>query len=90
MTMQYIRKTYGVPAKRGMEVVPKSGANAGRIGYIRSSRDGLLTVVDAARGRYAWWGRYHPDDLIYGPHGFIRAQQQAGQWAFVPAMPPND
>lgn len=67
MTMQYIRKTYGVPAKRGMAVRIKSGSTAGRRGYIRASKGGLLTVTDVKQGRYGWWGRYHPDDLIYVP-----------------------
>lgn len=67
MTMAYIRKTYNVPAKRGMRVRPKSGRLAGNTGYIRVSRDGLLTVADTPNGRYGWWGRFHPDDLQYIP-----------------------
>ena len=66
MTMQYIRKTYGVPAKRGMRVRTKEGKES-RTGYIRSARYGLLTVTDVEHGRYGWWGRYHPLDLIYMP-----------------------
>lgn len=65
MSMQYIRKTYGVPAKRGMKVSPKSGQRAGQIGYIRRSSSARLVVVDVPFGRYGWQGIYHPDDLIY-------------------------
>lgn len=65
MAMQYIRKTYGVPAKRGMKVRPKCGRHAGLVGYIRSSSAAMLVVVDVPRGRYGWWGVYHPGDLIY-------------------------
>lgn len=67
MTMAYIRKTYNVPAKRGMRVVPKTGKRAGLVGYIRAARAGLLEVVDVPQGRYFWWSLYHPDDLNYEP-----------------------
>ena len=67
MTMQYVRKTYNVPAKRGMQVVPKVGLRSGQIGYIRKAHAGLLVVVDVPQGRYGWWSFYHPDDLDYRP-----------------------
>jgi hypothetical protein len=65
MTMAYIRKTYNVPAKRGMRVMPRTGVRKGMVGYIRAARDGLLEIVDVPQGRYGWWSLYHPDDLDY-------------------------
>lgn len=67
MTMANIRKTYNVPAKRGMRVVPKTGQRAGMTGYIRTARAGLLEIVDVPQGRYGWWSLYHPADLDYQP-----------------------
>lgn len=68
MSMEYIRKTYGVPAKRGMKVRPKSGARAGQVGYIRGSSAATLIIVDVPSGRYGWYSVYHPEDLTYMPH----------------------
>lgn len=65
MTMEYIRKIYGVPAKRGMQVVPKTGRREGQAGYIRSASGGTLVIVDVPRGRYNWYSLYHPADLDY-------------------------
>ena len=67
MTMANIRKTYNMPAKRGMRVVIKTGRWAGRNGYIRTARAGLLEIVDVPQGRYGWWCLYHPSDLDYQP-----------------------
>lgn len=68
MSMSEIRKAYGVPAKRGMPVRIKAGRWAGRSGFIRGSNlSQRLYVVDVEKGRYGWWGQYHPKDLEYLP-----------------------
>ena len=67
MSMAHIRKTYGVPAKRGMKVRPKVGPAKGCIGVIRrASVSGHLIVTDRP-GRYGWWASFHPSDLDYLP-----------------------
>lgn len=43
MTMAYVRKAYGVPAKRGMRVV-YTGGGAPVGGTIRSARTGRLKI----------------------------------------------
>lgn len=67
MSMAHIRKTYGVPAKRGMRVVPKVGAAKGWPGYIRSSNmsDRLIVTGERTRSGGDYWGSYHPNDLDY-------------------------
>lgn len=64
MSMGYIRKTYGVPAKRGMAVRVRDGHHKGRVGVIRRARHGYLVVTDKP-GRYGWWAVFHPKDLEY-------------------------
>lgn len=65
MSMDYIRRSYGVPAKRGMTVKPKIGPAKGLLGYIRGSRDSRL-VVAGTRGRNpAWVCILHPDDVDF-------------------------
>lgn len=65
MGMEYVRKTYGVPAKRGMVVRPKVGPAKGFIGAIRSvDANGSLVVKEKPRN--VWWtGVFHPNDLEY-------------------------
>lgn len=66
MGMQYIRKTYGVPAKRGAAVKPKVGPAKGCRGVIRrADSNGRLVVTDTPGRRYGWWGVFHPADLDY-------------------------
>lgn len=72
MSMAYIRKTYGVPAKRGMAVRPKVGPRQGQKGVIRRAKHGYLVVTDTP-GKYGWWGIFHPTDLDY-----LDAAQQPG------------
>ncbi len=67
MSMAYIRKTYGVPAKRGMKVVPTVGPAFGCVGIIRSARNARLVVSDAKGRDQTHWGIYHPKDLNYLP-----------------------
>lgn len=65
MSMEYIRKTYGVPAKRGMTVKPKCGMNKGLLGYIRGSSASYL-VIAGTRGRHpAWISILHPSDVDF-------------------------
>lgn len=66
MSMAYIRKTYGVPAKRGMAVRPKVGPFKGCNGVIRRAKDARLIVTDTP-GRYGWWSLLHPNDIEYLP-----------------------
>lgn len=63
--MAYVRKQYGVPAKRGMRVRIKEGSWAGRIGVIRSAHTcGWLNVTDKP-GRHGWYTTVHPTGLEY-------------------------
>jgi len=45
MSMEYIRKTYGVPAKRGGRVHFVDGHGEGWDGTIKSARNGKLRVL---------------------------------------------
>lgn len=68
MGMAYIRKTYGVPAKRGMQVKPKVGDHMKRTGTILSATSsGRLVVAERAGSLRLWWGVFHPNDLAYLP-----------------------
>lgn len=56
MSMEWVRKTYGVPAKRGMRVV-YTGGGAPVSGTIRSARTGRLKIqMDGAKSAKS----YHP------------------------------
>lgn len=65
--MDYIRRTYAVPAKRGALVRPKVGPAKGQLGRVLRALDsGRLTVRDNGPQRLqVWWGVYHPTDLHY-------------------------
>ena len=65
MSMADIRKTHGVPAKRGMRVRFKSGAWAGRTGVIRRAHSSGWLVVTDKPGRYVWYTTVHPMGLEY-------------------------
>lgn len=55
--MNYIRRTYGVPAKRGGRVRYTGGLKGPRFGTIRSARGGYLRIqLDGDK----WTGNYHP------------------------------
>lgn len=56
MSMAWVRKSYGVPAKRGMRVV-YTGRGSPVSGTIRSARSGRLNIqLDGANGTKS----YHP------------------------------
>lgn len=58
MTLEYIRKTYGVPAKRGARVRD----DMGREGTITGTRGPYLEVrIDG----YVFPFSYHPGTLVY-------------------------
>jgi hypothetical protein len=68
MGMEYVRKTYGVPAKRGAAVRPKVGPAKHCLGVIRrADSNGRLVVTDTLGRHHGWWGIFHPDDLEYLP-----------------------
>lgn len=65
MTMAELRALHGVPAKKGMRVIPKLGQfMAGNRGRIMSQRDGRLVVRNAGIGE-RWRSDYHPSELQY-------------------------
>ncbi len=45
LVMDYIRRYYGVPAKRGGRVVYSGGKNGERMGTIKSARGGYLMIL---------------------------------------------
>lgn len=56
-TMGYIRKTYGVPAKRGGRVRYTGDSRGERFGTIKSARGGYLKIqLDGD----SYTGTYHP------------------------------
>jgi hypothetical protein len=61
MSMDYIRKAYGIPVKVGMEVRIRKGAG--------SWFDGMTGKVLRAQGQYVvvkgetWRGNFHPADI---------------------------
>lgn len=60
--MDYVRRTYGVPAKRGGRVIIDDGSITARHGTITSARQGRLRVrVDGDKHPRI----YHPLDLFY-------------------------
>lgn len=63
MSMEYIRKTYGVPAKRGMQVRWRVRSGEWQVGTIVGSRGSYLRIrIDG----FKYIGSYHPTyDLIY-------------------------
>lgn len=65
MSMEYIRKTYGVPAKRGGRVEFESGANNMLLGTITGSRGARLRIrLDGHKHAF----NYHPTwNLTYLP-----------------------
>jgi hypothetical protein len=64
--MSELRKMTGTPVKRGALVKIRSGAWAGRKGYVRRATNyGTVEVTDCATGRYGWWTTVKPNDLEY-------------------------
>lgn len=64
MSMEYVRKTYGVPAKRGGRVIAKDGMGRTTTGTITGARSGYLRI------RLDGWGysqNYHPTTVEYLP-----------------------
>ncbi|PKM47066.1 MAG: hypothetical protein CVV05_01365 [Gammaproteobacteria bacterium HGW-Gammaproteobacteria-1] len=61
MSMEYIRKTYGVPAKRGGEVRVMLDGSDGIPGTITGSRGQYLRIRIAGRRRP---GLYHPTHAL--------------------------
>jgi hypothetical protein len=60
MSMEYIRKTYGVPAKRGGKVIINTHLGVKFNGIITGSKDARLRIsINKRRG-----GLYHPTDNI--------------------------
>ncbi|WP_426237377.1 hypothetical protein [Pseudomonas sp. TWP3-2] len=64
MSMEYVRKSYGVPAKRGMRVL-YTGCGRHEYGTIRSARNGRLMIrLDASKLTMP----FHPTwELAYQP-----------------------
>lgn len=63
MSLPYIRRTYGVPAKRGMRVQYGDSKNAAQ-GTIVGSRNAWLRIRWDGSGRVSTW---HPTDeaIVY-------------------------
>jgi hypothetical protein len=78
MGMEYIRNAYGVPAKRGGLVKPKTGPAIGQVGRILREKNSRLTVRDNGQGRAkAWIGDFHPRDLEYLDNRSTQPEPQA-------------
>lgn len=66
MSIEYIRKTYGLPVKVGQQVRIRKGAG--------TWFDGFKGKVLRARGQYVvvkgetWRGNFHPGDIECLPH----------------------
>lgn len=58
MSFEYIRKTYGVPAKRGGKVLIDDGGGGSIPGTLVSADHRVIVRTDCPKARL----RFHPDD----------------------------
>ena len=78
-TMHWIRKTYGVPAKRGCRVKYHQPGQHPKHGVIQSQKDGYLKIkFDGDKKTYpanfhsVWWLTYNPIEFPLG--GIVRKE----------------